>query len=202
MMTAPYVVIVAPSLRSPGRRSARTITDFLTSCLTSTTERRRLCDRPSQDGDCVIHGDVADGYDGGYGGGRGGRGQCGRRGRGRRHVRVQQTGRGTDPPGDPLWRYRAPGPQRTGPAPARHTAATALVGRWRSGVDRAQPMGCQTHVRARHDNAIQRFHACGTGAQDPQVVAGSAAQDQKVSTIIAMKHIERRLKWYSILELE
>ncbi|CAI6376380.1 unnamed protein product [Macrosiphum euphorbiae] len=51
------------------------------------------------------------------------------------------------------------------------------------GVDRPQPVGRQTNVRASHDHAGQRFHARGPGAQNTLVVAGRTTQDPKVSNI-------------------
>jgi len=95
-------------------------------------------------------------------------------------VRVQ-AGRRADPPGDTVRWPRSPGPQRTGAAPAGRSTAAAPVGWWRPGVDRPQPVGRQTYVRASHDHAGQRFHARGPGAQNTSVVAGRTAEDPKVS---------------------
>lgn len=125
------------------------------------------------------------GVDGNGGRGRaaGGRRRWYRGRHGHRRVRVQ-AGRGTDPPRNTVRRPRSPGPQRTGAAPAGRPTATAPVGGRRPGVDRPQPMGRQAHVRAGNDHAGQRFHARRPGAQDAPVVAGSSAENPKVSNRI------------------
>lgn len=117
----------------------------------------------------------------GNGRGRAAGGQRCRRGRSRHRLVRVQAGRGADPPRDTVRRPRAPGPQRTGAAPAGRPTATAPVGGRRSGVDRPQPVGRQAHVRASHEHAGQRFHARRTGAQNTPVVAGGPAEDPKVS---------------------